>query len=216
MPAIDNFRKTIKRADAMVQLHKTLCPRGKPKPEYADILRAAVVISVSAMDGYFHERIAESVARFVRAKKGKALPGKLTQTIKQNTPHDRLIEILFKERPLSHLVSIVRKATAEQTYQDAGKIEQAVGMLGVDDLWFSIAKKLKVSKEEAKTHVQPYVKRRHQIVHRGDYGQTKKSKNRLNPITRPYAVRCVKEVDRFVQAIDGVIDAHLAKLEKKK
>jgi len=174
-----------------------------------------VVVSVSAMDGYFHERIAESIARFVRAKKGRALPGKLTQTIKESASYDRLIEILFEERPLSHLATIVRKATAERTYQDAGKIEQAVGMLGVDDLWFNIGKKLGLSKENAKTHVQPYVKRRNQIVHRGDYGQTKRSKNKLNLISRSYAVRCVKEVGRFVRAIDGVIDAHLARLEKK-
>jgi len=216
MPAVENFRKTIKRAEAMISLHKTLCPRGKPKVEYSDILRAAVVISVAAMDGYFHERIPESLAPFVRAKKGKNLPGRLLQIVKDSVCHDRLIEILFEERPLSHLVTIVRKATADRTYQDAGKIEQAVGMLGVDDLWFKVGQKLKLSKEKAKNYVQSYVGRRHQIVHRGDYGQTKRSKNQVKPMGRAYAQRCVREVGRFVEAIDEVIEAAVAELEKKR
>lgn len=216
MSAIDNFRNVIQRAEAMVQLHRTLSPRGKPRAEHADLLRAAVVIAVSGMDGYFHERIPESVARFVRAKKGKNLPGKLVQLIKDAASHDRLIEVLFEERPLSHIVTMVRKSMADRTYQDAGKIEDAVKILGVEDLWFKMAQKLKVSKEKTRTHVQPYVERRHQIVHRGDFGQTKRTKNQLKPIARAYAERCVSEIRRFVEAIDKTVEATLASQEQSK
>lgn len=215
MPAIDNFKKTIERAGAMVRLHTGLCPRGKPRAEHADLLRAAIVLSVSAMDGYFHEKVVENVPRFVRIQKGKNLPGRLVQVIKEKVSHDKLIEILFEERPLSHLATIIRKATADRTYQDPAKIEQAVGMLGVDDLWFQIGRKLGVPKGKAKKYIQSYVQRRHQIVHRGDFGQTKKTKNRLNRISRNYADRCVKEVNRFVKAIDEIIEARLEKLEKQ-
>jgi len=215
MPAIDNFRNVIHRAEAMVALHKTLCPRGKPRAEHADLLRAAVVTAVSGMDGYFHERIPESIARFVRAKKGRNLPGRLVQLIKEAATHDRLIEVLFEERPLSHIATMVRKSMADRTYQDAGKIEDAIKILGVEDLWFKMAQKLKVSKDKAKTHIQSYVQRRHQIVHRGDFGQTKRTKNQLKPMARPYADNCVREIGRFVEAIDSIVETGLASLEQK-
>jgi len=216
MAAINNFRLTIDRAQKLVDLHRTLCSRGRPRAEYADILRAAVVISVSAMDAYFHEKIPENIARLVRAKKGKNLPGKFVDTIKSGASHDKLIGIFFQKRPLSHIVTIVRKSMTDRTYQDPSKIEDVLKIVGVTDVWYKVGRKLKLRKEKAKTYIQGYVTRRHQIVHRGDYGQTKKTKNQLKPITRPYAERCVREVKRFVEAIDGIIEVTLDKMEQKK
>ena len=68
MAAINNFRLTIDRSKKLVDLHRGLCPIGKPKVEFSDILRGAVVVSVSAIDGYFHEKIPENIPRPVRAK----------------------------------------------------------------------------------------------------------------------------------------------------
>lgn len=206
MGAYNAFEKTNERAKKLVELHKELNPRGQPKKEYADILRSAVVLSISAMDAYFHEVIAEKIAKFVRAKKGKQLPGKLVEIIKKEVNHERLIEIMFKERPLSHIANIVRKSIADRTYQDAGKIEDILKIVGVDDLWFQVGKKLKTSKEKAKTFIHLYVHRRHDIVHRGDFGATKRSKNKLKSITRQYANNCVTHVEKFVKAINDVIE----------
>jgi len=216
MAAINNFKLTIDRAKKLVDLHKELCPIGKPKTEYSDILRAAVVVSVSAIDGYFHEKIPENIPRLVRARKGRNLPGKLIDVIKAGASHEKLIGIMFEEHRLSHIVSIVRNSMKDRTYQDGGKIEDAIKLLGIDDLWYNLGQKMKLSKEKAKTHVQDYVERRHQIVHRGDYGQTKKAKNTLKRISRSYAERCAGEVSRFVEAIEAVVESTISTMEKKK
>jgi len=209
MPAIEIFRQTIERAQALVDLHRTLCPRGKPKAEYADILRSAVVVAVSAMDGYFHEKLVESVPRLVRAKKGRHLPGKLVQIIKEQASHEKLIETIFKERPTSHIASMVRNSVRDRTYQDVGKIEDALRIIGLDDLWYRVGRKLKIGKEKARGLVQGYVTRRHQIVHRGDFGQTKRTKNKLHGITRRYAERCVADISRFIEIVDGLVESVL-------
>jgi len=122
----------------------------------------------------------------------------------------RLIEILFKDRPTSHISSIVRKQLNDRTYQDPGKIEDALKILGVDDLWFKVGQRLGVGKEDAKGKVLLYVKRRHQIVHRGDYGQTKKSKNRLTPIRREFADTCIANIEELIKALDEVVEADLS------
>ncbi len=205
MSAHTSFKQTIGRAQRLINLHHGLNPRGQPRKEYADILRSAVVIAVSAMDAYLHEKIPEKIAKLVRFKKGKALPGKLVETIKANIPHDRLIEIFFEERPLTHIVSVVRKSMEDRTYQNAGKIEDVLRMLGLDDLWFLIAKELRISKDEAKIFIQPFVERRHLIVHRGDLG-TRKTKHKLKPMTRPYAQLCINRIEKFVEVIDALIE----------
>jgi|GEM_PF-1765696 len=211
MAAFDNFQQTIERAKKLIEIHKNLSPHGKPKAEHADILRSAVVISVSAMDGYFHEKIPENVARLVRAKKGRQLPGKLVQTIKEQATHDKLIEILFEERPTAHITSMIRKSMKDRTYQDPSKIDEIIKILGLDDVWFKLSQKLKTSKDKSKSLVQGYVNRRHQIVHRGDYGQSMKTKNKLKNISRRYTVRCVNDISRFIKAIDQLVEAALEK-----
>jgi len=207
MNALEAFKQTNERAVKLVELHKSLNPIGKPHAEHSDILRAAVVISVSAMDAYFHTKITEKTARFVRAKKGVHLPGRLVQIIKDGASHDRLIEFMFKDKPLSHIASLVRKAIEDHTYQNSGKIEEGLKILGVDDLWFQIGKKLQISKDRAKKYVQGYVDRRHRIVHRGDLGTAMKNKNKLRNITRFYADQCVKSVGKYIWAIDSIVEA---------
>ena len=202
MGAYEEFVKTNERAQKLIETHKELNPRGKPKVEHADILRAAVVLCVAAMDAYLHDLVVEKIARFVRAKKGTNLPGGLVTMIKENVSHDRLVGILFEKRPLAHIATVVRKATADRTYQEPAKIEGVLKILGVQDLWFQVGRELGITKEKAKVFIQSYVTRRHEIVHRGDLGAAKKTKGKLRKISRPYAEKCVRDVSKFVEAIN--------------
>lgn len=209
MKAHEAFRETIKRARAFAELHEELCPVGKPRHEYADILRAAVVFAVSAMDAYLHDKILEKVTPLVIARKGKQLPGKLVEIIKDEATHERLLEIIFEERPPAHLATLVRKHISDLTFQNAGKIEGALKVLGLDDVWYQVGTRLGVGKEKARGFVQAYVDRRHAIVHEGDLGKAKKIRHRLAKITRPYAKKCVSDVERFIGAIDYLIEAKI-------
>ncbi|MBM3880404.1 MAG: hypothetical protein FJ280_01045 [Planctomycetes bacterium] len=209
MTAKEAFGATINRARGLIALHQELCPIGAPRQEYADILRAAVVFAVSAMDAYFHDKIGEKVVPLVRMKAGRNLPGKLVETIRAGTTHDRLIEIMLEERPLAHVATIVRRSLADATIQNVGKIDNALKVLGCEDAWFHAAKTLGTSRKKIKKIVQPYVDRRHDIVHEGDLGKGKKNKHSLKRITRPYTATAVDRIENFVQAVDGFIDSKI-------
>ncbi|MDH7515185.1 MAG: HEPN domain-containing protein [Bacteroidota bacterium] len=216
MAAFDNFRSIMKRAETLVDLHKVLCPRGKPKAEYADILRAVIVLSVSAVDGYFHEKIPENIARLIQGKRGRNLPGKLIDVIKAEASHEKLISIMFEKRRLSHIVSLVRKSMKEKTYQDPGKIEEAIKLLGIDKFWEKVGQQLNVQKEKKiKTYIQRYINRRNDIAHRADFGQTKRNKNKLHNINRSYANKCIDEVRQFIEAIESVIETELKRINTR-
>ena len=82
--------------------------------------------------------------------------------------------------------------------------------MGIEDIWEHVRKRLGLnSKDEAKTYVQAYVKRRHQIVHEADLFKTRKRRHRPRPISRPYSEECSKRVRAFVEALDAVIDEDL-------
>jgi hypothetical protein len=209
MTAINTFRQINKRADNLLKIHQKLAPHGKPGIIHSDLLRAAVVLSVAGLDFYIHEKVCEEVPQLIRVRVGKQLPGKLAELIKKEATHDKLIEILFKDRPLSHVSSIVRRYLNNRTFQDPGKIEDALQILGLTDLWFCLGQQLSVSKEEAKLYVEQYVDRRNGIAHRGDLGKTRKSKNKVSRITRDYAQKCVESISNFVESIEIVIEDKL-------
>jgi len=178
MAAIDTFTETIERASHLINIHEQLHSRGKPPKHYSDILRAAVVLAVAAMDGYFHDLIADNVTKLAKRRKGKNLPGKLVEVIKKEATHEKLLEILHQKRPKRHIHTIIKKHLSDRTFQDAGKIEQGLKILGIDDFWLPVGKRLGTDKNKAKIFVQGYVDRRHNIVHQGDRrGKGREPKN---------------------------------------
>ena len=64
-----NFRRTMKRVEALLHLNKTLQGKGKPSVEIHDLLRAAVVLALGALDALVADLIAGAVP--AAAKKGR-------------------------------------------------------------------------------------------------------------------------------------------------
>jgi len=206
MAAITTFESTIERAGHLVEIHKTLASRGKPPAHYSDILRAAVVLSVAAMDGYFHDLILDNVTPCIVTRNGKDLPGKLIEIIKKQASHEKLIEIFHRDRSRAHVRRLVMEELSDKTFQNVGKIEEALKIIGVDDIWIDVGKELECSKAEAKEYVQEYVERKHRIAHEGD---KKKKGPGPQSITRPYAEEAVCKINDFVNAIDKVVKKKL-------
>jgi hypothetical protein len=213
MKAIEAFDSVLKRARGLIDVHVTLHPKGKPAERSDDVLRAALVLGIAGADAFFHDKIAESIAPLIRKSQGRNLPGALTAVFEKQLSTPRMLEIMFEERRLSHLSTAVRRAIKDSTYQDPGKIEQALRLLGVDDLWHRMASRLPLkgakAKEKAKTYIQPYVTRRHGIVHEGDLGKGRKDLHRLKRITRAYVREALGRIERFVHAANAVIDNRL-------
>jgi len=214
MKTIDAFEKTIARAESLVDLHRSAFPRGRPPAsgEHLDILRAAVVLSVSALDSYIHDKIVENVVRVVVhcGKKQSGFPGYLLEALKNRLPIDKALALIYRKRPDQEIQKIIRQHLAERSFQDPGKIASALRYLGLQDLWDPLRRRLRLtSKKKAKEFVVPYVKRRNQIVHEGDVYKSKKYRHKLRAISRPFAQRSVTDIGKFVRALDVIIDRHL-------
>ncbi len=162
------------------------------------------------MDSYFHDVILEFAPRLMLAfsKRQCGAPGKLLERLKGEFTPVKSLELLGRSRPDEGLRKMVSDLIGNHTFQNPGEIESGLKLLGVDDLWEPLRKRLRVkTKKQAREYVQPYVTRRHRIVHEADTYKSKKYHDTLRPVQKRYVHECVRRINRFVRAIDKVVQA---------
>jgi len=213
------FEKNLGRAETLVNIHKTLSGggRGRPPEHTSDLLRSAVVTAVAAMDAYLHDIISQKVVPTIRArrKRKEGFPGKLVKLIKDELSHEKMIDAMCNKRPLAIIGTTVKKNLDERAFQNPGRIENGLRLLGIDDLWFKIGQELEVSKEDAKNYIITYTNRRNQIVHKGDLSNAKKTKNRLAPIKRQFARDAIESIGKFTEALNTIISKEFSPRRNK-
>ncbi len=217
MSAIDVFDKNIERANDLFKAHRGTFPKGKPPASWgADILRSSLVFAVASLDAYMHDKVAESIPTMVK-NRNENMPGGFVGLMKEQVSYDQLLKILFKDRPLEHFRTAVKRHYAVKTIQNVAEIEKLIGVLGITDFWFKLSQAVnkrrgrvkKHSKKTIKEFIQPYVTRRHQIVHEADLYTSKKHNNDKRPIKVGFTENAIKHISIFVKSIDKVIDFNI-------
>ena len=210
MRAFEAFESTIKRAKALMKAHRKLRGPGPGKrPRFhSELLRATVVTSVSAMDAYFHDKIVENVRRTIR-RRAPNFPKELVELIAEDQKPDSVVQkflsISMRDRPLAHVTTMVARKLNERAFQDPAKMEWGMKLIGIRDFWRRVSRKMERTPEDAKREIMAYVKRRHQIVHRGDLSAAKKTKHQVRKINRPFAERCIRDVEDFVDCAERAV-----------
>jgi len=214
MEAVRAFDTTIQRARALIKAHAKLRGKGPGKrPRFhSDLLRAALVTAVSAMDAYFHDKISRNVSRTVK-RTAPDFPVELVSLLaedqKANEVVKTFLQISMRARPLAHVSTRVARCLSERSYQDPGKIEQGLKVIGVRDFWTLVSNELNTAPDELKRQIVRYVKRRHSIVHAGDLGVAKKTGHQVRKISRIFADGCVDAIEQFIHAADAVISSQI-------
>lgn len=199
--AFVKFHKTAKRCDTLVDtytaIHGLNAADADAPPAPKDILRAAVVLAVAALDAYVTDVFVEKLATY----------------LKKHRPDDSLVELLFKsglntrealslltmERPYRRIRNLVRSYYAQYTTQRFSVIDSvflAYRLNKITDSAFG-----KVGKAHTKARVENLINRRHEIVHAGDYNRA----NRIQDIDEAKTKRWIAALEDFVTAMDEII-----------
>ena len=142
--------------------------------DLTDLLRAQIVMIVSALDLYIHEitRIGmlaiyngerSQTAAFLRFQVtlGSAMQG-MSGTDKEDDDggkewlDDKWLDVEIRERH------------GHQSFQDPNNIADAIRLFSACELWPSVAKQLNLDVKDVKDQLSAIVKRRNQIVHEAD------------------------------------------------
>ena len=196
------FKKTIQRCKNLVACYKLLNEQHKADttitpPAPTDIVRGAVVLAVASLDAYVTDVFAE----------------KLVPYLKKYTPDQSLIELLCSsgldtkealklikmERPYRRVRTLIQNKYQTYTTQKCEVIDNLFANYRLGNITSNAAKKS--GKPSVKASVTKLVKRRHEIVHAGDYN----SHHRLVIICDEQITKRINDVDKLVFHMDQII-----------
>lgn len=180
------FDLNIERVTALIGTHTALHDkRGKPEMVVTDVMRASVVLTVSAIDAYLHGVLKLYVGR---AAALDPAPKRLLTLINdwKVPPHVILAYMLHEKGPVD-LTAAVEAHFADRTLQDPTKVADVFDMLSIPDIWAKVAAKLQRPEKEVKDEFARIVKRRHRIAHEADIDHSGKTANKKSALPRPKA-----------------------------
>jgi len=161
--AIDQFRSNASYVDALIALHGALSAQTTAAIDLSDLLRAAIVQIVGALDHYVHERVREGMIDIYRGQRPSCggyerfpMPMQLVHTAQSIA------------LPEAYISDAIRKVTTFQTYQRSAKIATAIANFSQVKLWKAVSAELKMKPEDINRQLHLIVDRRNQIAHEAD------------------------------------------------
>jgi len=91
--AIEQFRLSIARVRDLIAIHNSLKSQTTPAPDVSDILRAALVLTVSALDYYIHEVVTLGMLEIYRGQRSEPSAFSRFQVSLDGARQERLIAI---------------------------------------------------------------------------------------------------------------------------
>lgn len=173
----------------------------------SDLARASIVLSVSAMDGYFTRKFAETLIPFLK-KKG---PTKGIVKILEKAGFDitEAICLLNMRRPFRRIRTLVQGYLDRVVAQKFAVIDELFVCFGYKDFTHNIQKR--THRKRMLRTIEILIERRHDIVHDGDVD----SRGRLKPLSIKQTHRRLKELARFVWYSERIINRQMKKLKPK-
>ena len=166
-----------------------------------DLLRASLVMAVSAMDAYFHAKI----LRYVVPHSRRAEPSE--RLLNERIQVRDFIAARRKKRPNAALRAAVERNLSYQSLQRTERIADALQLIGIAKFWEDVATRLKRTKEDLCDELCGIVRRRNQIAHEGDLSQGKKTRNRDRSISTQFVQRSMALLKAVVEEAETVINA---------
>lgn len=161
--AINTLHASLDRVEHLGGLHKALLALTTAAVDSSDILRSQIVLSVSALDYYIHET---------------TVLGMVEVFERRRPPTDAYLKYRVAlgswassgELPSgsSWLAADVRERHSYLSFQQPGKIADAIRLISSIHLWRAIATHLATDEESIKCQLRLIVDRRNKIAHEAD------------------------------------------------
>jgi hypothetical protein len=161
--AIDQFRSNIGRVKALGGLYKALTQLTTSAVDSSDMLRAQIVMAVSALDHYVHKVTRLGMLEIYNGSRAStpafdkfqvSIASVITQGI-GGSGH-------------AWFESEIREKHSYLSFQHPDRIAEAVRLFSPIQLWPAVASDLKMDSGDVKTKIRVLVERRNKIAHEAD------------------------------------------------
>jgi hypothetical protein len=201
----EKFERTVERSLNLMSLQqgiqKVFNAGNQDKVDPSDLTRAAVVLSVAAMDAYFTDVFAE---RFIPFLKNKGPTDKICEILNKAGLNTKVaLELLSKDRPYRRIRTLIEQYFDRHTTQRVETIDDLFLSYGIKNFSQNI-QKLKGRKRLLRS-IKIIVERRHKVVHEGDLN----AHRRINPINYNEMKRRIIDVVAYVSGAEQILQTQI-------
>ncbi len=184
--AIEKFRLNIKSVKDLDAIYELLIKNYPLLEEQAgDILRAEIVLSVSALDCFIHDLIKQGM---VETYQGSRIPSKQFNAYQIPFKFLKLIENTDNtDEKLSYLENAISEINSKDSYQAPKGVEYALQFINIKSIWQNLAGLMNSRADDIKNELSLIVDRRNKIAHEADYdvltgGKTPIDRQNINDV----------------------------------
>lgn len=163
--AFDQFQENMSRVEALIGIYRSINTQTTGVVDSSDILRAALVFSVSALDKFVHDVTRIGMLEIFQGKR------KATEAFLRFQLSMRIFtfsQIASEEETLSFLDEEIRERHSWQSFQRPDRVADALRLVTNIKLWEEIAEAMQMDVKILKDQLTLIVNRRDQIAHEAD------------------------------------------------
>jgi len=198
--AIDLFRISIARVRDLIAVHNSLKAQASSVLDLSDMLRAALVLAVSALDYYIHEVVRIGMLEIHRGQRPEppAFSGFKISLGNARTG------INAGQNIDSWLEDEIRQSHSYKSFQSPKAIADAVRLICDKKLWEEVSTNMGRSDRDIKQQLSLIVDRRNKIAHEADIDPTLSIGNRW-PIDELLVNEAVDFIEQVVESIHNIL-----------
>lgn len=158
----DQYTANIEQVRSLISVARAIDSQTTSAISVDDVYRASLVLGVSALDHYFHEKTLVEMLAIVAGRR-TATPAFARFRVSIGS-----MGVKFDEPVVSWIEQEVRLAHSSLTFQRADAISDAVRLFHPEPLWPKIATRLRRDTKDVKDTLDLIVDRRNRIAHEAD------------------------------------------------
>jgi hypothetical protein len=200
--AFNNFNRNMQSCEDMIGLYEVITEQLPSLKENAkDILRSVIILSVSALDTFFHDFYRTEIVESYLDNSSYSIDFNkinisigLLKDLNNAKSDDEKRRLLAEE---------LRKIQKTDAYQSPKSIEYIFANLGISKIWSEIEKidKIKLTANEIKEELGLIIDRRNKISHESDWDYFNQEKY---DITKETSQNVVDFINKFIESINDI------------
>ena len=191
--AFDQFRISISRVRDLIAVHNSVQVISTPALDLSDILRAALVLSVSALDYYVHEVVRLGMLEIYSGSRSEP------------PAFSRFQVSLGSTRSLDNLLEDeIRQRHSYKSFQQPDNIAEAIRLIADKKLWEEVGNLMDRPAKDIKQELSIIVDRRNKIAHEADIDPTFDLGNRWS-INEELVNDAVDFIEQVVESIHSIL-----------
>ena len=198
--AIDQFNISIRRVRDMIAIHNSIKAQATTVLDLSDILRAALVLSVSALDYYIHEIVRIGMLEIYQNQRLEPLAFSRFQISLGSARQ----QINSESNGNSWLESEIRERHGYKSFQKPDNIADAIRLISDKKLWEEVSRQMNRPAREIKQQLSLIVDRRNKIAHEADIDPTLSLGNRW-PIDEISTAETADFIETVAQSIHKIL-----------